>query len=419
MSSVDLFERLALALAIGLLFGVERGWQEREAKSGARAAGIRTFALVGLLGGVWGLLSHAIGAAVLGLAAIGFAGWFGFFAWREETATGRRSATGFVAGLLAFALGAYAVMGDKAAAGSVAVAATFILAERRALHGFLETLKWIELRAALMLLVMTFVLLPVLPDRFVDPWSALNPYRLWLLTILTAAVSYAGYIAVKLAGPRNGPLYAGALGGLVSSTTVTWTFARMARQHLYGASEASAGIAASWTLSLMRMGAIAVALAPPLALPLGLPVAAGAMIAALAAVAMYRRSTVAASGASVALTDPFDLRAILRFTVALAAIMLAAKWLSQISGDAGLFSLAAISGAADVDPITLSTAQAVGASMAAALGAGIILVAAGANIVAKIALAVVFGGIRFALPLVVTGVVAASVAGMVFALQMG
>jgi uncharacterized membrane protein (DUF4010 family) len=99
--------------------------------------------------------------------------------------------------------------------------------------------------------------------------------------------------------------------------------------------------------------------------------------------------------------------------------MLAAKWLSQISGDAGLFSLAAISGAADVDPITLSTAQAVGASMAAALGAGIILVAAGANIVAKIALAVVFGGIRFALPLVVTGVVAASVAGMVFALQMG
>src|SRR5262249_41882723 len=213
---------------------------------GSRAAGIRTFALIGLLGGVWGLLARAGGNVVLlGFGALGFAGWFGFFEWREAQSQGSFSATGLVAGLLAFALGAYAILGDKAAAGSAAVAATVILAERQALHGFLERLKWVELRAALILLVMTFVLLPVLPDRAIDPWGAINPYQLWLLTVLTAAISYAGYIAVKLAGARKGLLYAGATGGLVSSTTVTWTFARLAGQYPKGQSEFAAGIVAS------------------------------------------------------------------------------------------------------------------------------------------------------------------------------
>ena len=414
MSSVDLFERLGLALAIGLLFGVERGWQEREAVAGSRAAGIRTYALVSLLGGICGLLAQIAGGVVLGFAAVAFAGWFGFFEWKEESAAGKHSATGFVVGLLAFALGAYAVVGSKAAAGSVAVAATFLLAERNALHGFLEKLKWVELRAALTLLVMTFVLLPVLPDRPVDPWGTLNPHKLWLLTILTAAISYAGYIAVKVAGSRNGPIYAGALGGLVSSTTVTWTFAKMVKEHTFGASEASAGIAASWTCSLLRMGAIAIALAPTLLIPLGVPVVMASAVTALGAAAMYRRSTPDAPDASIPLTDPFDLGAILRFTAVLAVVMVATKWLPQTSGQNSLFGLAAVSGLADVDPITLSTAEAVDKSMNAAYGASIILIAAGANLAAKIGLGAFFGGARFALPLmgVGLGAVLAAVAGV-------
>jgi len=417
MASVDLFERLGLALAIGLLFGVERGWQEREAQPGLRAAGIRTFSLVGLLGGICGLLAQIAGGVVLGLTAVGFAGWFGFFEWKEESAAGRRSATGFVVGMLAFALSAYAVMGNKLAAGSVAVVAAFILAEREALHSFLEKLKWIELRAALTLLVMTFVLLPVLPDRAIDPWGTLNPHQLWLLTILTAAISYAGYIAVKLAGSRNGPLYAGALGGLVSSTTVTWTFAKMATQHTFGASEATAGIAASWTCSLLRMGAIAIALAPSLLLPLGAPVATASAVTALGAAVMYRRSASDPPDASIPLGDPFDLWTILRFTAVLAVVMLATRWLPQMIGQNSLFGLAAVSGLADVDPITLSTAEAVDKSMNATYGACIVLIAAGANLVAKVGLALFFGGPRFALPLMGVGLGAALAAAAAVILQ--
>jgi uncharacterized membrane protein (DUF4010 family) len=412
MTTAELFERLGLALAIGLLFGVERGWQEREGKPGSRAAGIRTFALIGLLGGVWGLLAQAGGdVALLGFAALGFAGWFGYFEWRETASQGSVSATGFVAGLLGFALGAYAVLGDKAAAGSAAVAATVILAERRVLHGFLEQLKWVELRAALMLLVMTFVLLPVLPDRAIDPWDSINPYQLWLLTILTAGISYAGYVAVKLAGARKGLLYAGATGGLVSSTTVTWTFARMAGQYARGRSEFAAGIMASWTVSLIRMAAIALVLAPALIRPLGIPVAAAVAVMLIGAALLFRRATLDPAGAKLELRDPFDIWMILRFTAVLAIVMLAAKLLAGAMGESGLLGLGAVSGLADVDPITLSMARSAGSGVTFDEAASVILVAAGANLVAKCALAVFFGGTRLARPLLAVAALAAGAAG--------
>jgi uncharacterized membrane protein (DUF4010 family) len=413
MTMADLLERLALALAIGLLFGVERGWQEREAKEGSRAAGIRTFTLISLLGGIWGLLAGIVGETVLGFAALAFAGWFGFFEWREESAQGKHSATGFVTGLLAFSLGAYAILGDKVAAGSVAVAATFILAERRALHGFLEKLKWVELRAALLLLVMTFVLLPVLPDRAIDPWGAINPHQLWLLSILTAGISYAGYLAVEFAGARNGLLYAGAAGGLVSSTTVTWTFARMSRLDGQGHTDLAVGIMASWTVSLIRMTAIATMLAPALAFPLGAPAGAAACVTLAGLAVLYRRSALQRTDIKLALTDPFDIWTVLQFTAVLAVVMLAAKLLSSGFGQGGLIGLAAASGLADVDPITLSMARETGTTLTAGYAAIVILVAAGANLIAKCALATFFGGPRFAAPLVAIATLSILAAGAV------
>ncbi len=413
MTTQELFQRLALALAIGLLIGVERGWQEREGKPGSRAAGIRTYALIGLLGGIWGLIAKSVGASVLGFAALAFAATFGFFEWRETTAAGSVSATGLVAGLLAFALGAYAVMGDMLAAGSVAVAATAILAERRLLHGFLEKLKWVELRAALMLLVMTVVLLPVLPDRTIDPWGAINPYQLWLLTILTAAISYGGYVAVRIAGGRKGLLYGGATGGLVSSTTVTWTFARLAKQQPLAQKELSAGITASWAMSLLRMSLLATILAPALAFHLAAPVAGAIAVTSLATAYFYRGSVMAGEESPLTLEDPFDLRAILRFCAMLAVVLLAAKLLSSAFGPGGVISLAAISGFADVDPITLSMAKLSRDSGVVGYAALAILTAAGTNLVAKCALAVFFGGLRFALPLIATAAVAALTAGAI------
>ena len=402
-------------MAIGLLIGVERGWQEREQRPGARAAGIRTHALIGLLGGIWALLGGILSPLVLGFAALGFAATFAFFEYREVRAAGSVSATGLVAALLTFALGAYAVLGDMVAAGSAAVAATVILAERQVLHGFLEKLKWTELRAALLLLVMTFVLLPILPNRTIDPWHALNPYQLWLMAILIASLSYVGYVSMRIWGANWGLLFAGAAGALVSSTTVTWTFAQMASRSASPPRQISTGILAAWAISLARMGSIGTFLAPTLLLPLAVPLGVAAAIIAIAAALFFRRSLPKDVSHELALENPFDVLAVLRFTTLLAIVFVASTLFSRTAtGGAGLPTLAFVSGLADVDPITLSMAKMASQAIGYSYAAEVILIAAAANLLAKCVLAVAFGGWRLGAPLMAIAALASTAAAAVF-----
>ena len=133
--------------------------------------------------------------------------------------------------MLTFMLGAFAVLGDPAVAAAAGVAAAVLLATKVQLHGWLARITWPELRAGLILAAMTFIALPLLPHRAIDPYGAINPYELWLMTILIAAVSFAGYAAIRIAGPERGTVLAAAAGGLVASTAVTLTLARLARDN--------------------------------------------------------------------------------------------------------------------------------------------------------------------------------------------
>jgi uncharacterized membrane protein (DUF4010 family) len=393
MGDVELFQRIGLAVAIGLLIGIERGWQEREAKSGTRVAGIRTFTLIGALGGFAALLP---GDITLGLCLLGFALPFGLFEWRHAQEGNSLSATNFIAGLVTFTLGAYATRGSMAVAAAGGVVAAAILAERQIMHAFLRRLTWVELRAALLLLVMTVVLLPVLPDRAVDPWGALNPHQIWLMTVMVGAVSYAGYIAVRVAGERKGLLFAAIAGGIATSTTVTWTFARLARRNPAAAAEVTAAILAAWVVSLLRMTALAVAVAPALLMPLILPIAAAASLLFVAGAIAYRAAS-RSQGDGLTIDDPFELSLMLRFSVLLAGIMLLAKLAS--GGQNGLFALGGLSGFLDVDPITLSMARMANTGLPQYVAASTILIAGATNGLAKSVLAIIFGGWRLGLRL--------------------
>ncbi|MGA7489247.1 MAG: MgtC/SapB family protein, partial [Xanthobacteraceae bacterium] len=225
MDLQDLISRLALALGIGLLIGLERGWRARGARPGSRAAGIRTFAISGLLGGVIGALAQAAGGAaslagglVLGLAFATHSIIIALFSRDENLAAGIFSVTTAVAGMLTFALGAYAVLGDMRIAAGVAVAATGVLALREELHGWVRKITWPELRSGLVLLAMSFIGLPILPDEAIGPFGGVNPREVWIIAIVLAGVSFLGYAAVKYFGVRRGLLLAAAAGGLASST---------------------------------------------------------------------------------------------------------------------------------------------------------------------------------------------------------
>jgi uncharacterized membrane protein (DUF4010 family) len=238
MDTNELISRLAVALGIGLLIGLERGWRRRGATPGSRAAGIRTFALSGLLGGVIAALAQAVpeqrlgGAASLGIVlGVAFAAYsvvIALFTRDENQAAGNLSATTAIAGMLTFALGAYALLGDMRIAAGAAVAATALLASREELHGWVEKITWPELRSAVVLLAMTFIGLPILPDRALGPFGGVNLRDVWLIAIVLASVSFLGYVAVKYFGARRGLLLAAAAGGVASSTAVTITNARRA-----------------------------------------------------------------------------------------------------------------------------------------------------------------------------------------------
>ena len=183
MDEFELFRRVGLAIAIGAMIGVERHWRAREAEDGTRTAGLRTFTLIGMFGGLAALIEIDLAGgaqpngavfatlfAILGLALTAFE-------YRQAVARESFGATTLIAALLTFALGALAVAGDRAIASAGAVVLLAILASREMLHAFMRRMSWAELRSAVILLALAFVLLPVIPDQPYGPYGGISPAR--------------------------------------------------------------------------------------------------------------------------------------------------------------------------------------------------------------------------------------------------
>ncbi|MFN4141293.1 MgtC/SapB family protein [Aestuariivirga sp.] len=409
METSELATRLGLALALGFVIGLERGWKERDEGEGRRAAGLRTFSLIGMLGGVFGLLSLGGDRLLISAGFITTSLVLAFFIWREHEREGDYSATTLVAALLTFVLGALAVLGNMAVAAGAGVATVGLLAYKTQLHGFLARITWDELRSGLLLAAMTFIALPLLPDRALDPWDALNPHDLWLVTILIAAVSFAGYVAVKLIGPSRGIVLSAAVGGLVSSTVVTLSLARLARANAGRVQLLTGGILASGGVMMARVLVLAGALNLSLAAALAIPLIAAALFQLLAALLLIGREARAGGEKPEELVhrNPFLLSEVLRFGAILAAVMLAAAVAQSIYGDGGLMAVAAISGLADVDALTLSVAN---MGPATAVGVAAVLLTIGVNNIAKSVYGWVAGGTRLGLLLLAFNLAAMAVA---------
>lgn len=400
MDVQELMHRLAAALAIGLLVGTERHWRERQEAAGRRTAGVRTFALTGLLGGIMAILASHLGevggALLLGFALLALLAAQLPFALREAAAENKVSATTQVAALGTYSLGALAVMGDMAVAGAAAVAMTAILAARESLHELMARITWAELRSALVLLSMTLLVMPLVPEAPIALLGGLNPSKIWRLAILLAAISYLGYLAVRLLGAERGLLLSGAAGGLVSSTAVTLSNARLAAAS--GAPVAlAAGALIAGAISCLRTIAIVLFIAPDVARLLLAPLGITAIGMGLGSLLLARRAN--AAGAAVAPQEnPFELGAVLKIALLLAAVGLASKWAAEKLGAAAVLAVSALTGLADVDAVALSVPLLAPASLSLELAGQAVLAAVGMNICAKAAYALALGGGRFGLP---------------------
>lgn len=358
MSDTSLLFRLTVALAIGLLIGLERGWKQREEAEGERTAGLRTYTLVALLGALSAILTTHTNAAFLALSFLGFSLAFSAFSWLEAKAEDNFSVTSVVAGFLTFSLGAYAVLGNLRIAIAASIVVTLILALKQPLHQWVRNLTWLEIRSALILLAMTFLALPILPDRTVDPWDSVNPAEIWLLAIIIAGISFAGYIAVKIMGSQAGVALAAGAGGLASSTATTVTLARMAREQPAASPLLAGGILLSGSVMVVRVLVVASALNRSLLLPLAWPLGtAGLVMIAIAGLLFFTHGRGSKEHPQLSMKSPFDLGTALKLAALIAVISLLAKIISTYAGDVGITILAALSGIADVDAITLSLAR--------------------------------------------------------------
>ena len=405
------FFGLAVALAIGLLVGLERGWREREEPTGSRTAGLRTFGIFGLLGGVFAILAIEMDAPVIFAAGfLGMAGLFGLFQFHESAHDRNFSVTGVMAGLGVFGLGGLAIGGDYRVAAAGGAALTVVLASRDILHLALKRLRWVELRSALILAVMTTIILPLLPNRTIDPWGGLNPWEIWFFTVLIATISFAGYVAVRVLGSTRGLLVSALAGALASSTAVTVALSRMAKgvpqvHPLVGAA-ALAGM-----VSILRVLVVASVLRLEVLAHVAVPALCAAAVLGATGLALlfYGRGD---QQPDDVLRNPFELRALLGFAAFFALVSTASAALVGQFGGSSLPATSALSGMFDVDVAVLSAVRLDATQVGLPMIGTAILIALAANALGRISLAVLAGPLRFWLPLLLATLAAAAAGAM-------
>ncbi len=401
---------LVVSLSLGLLIGTERGWQEREAEEGTRVAGVRTYGLISLLGGLAALIGKQLGWAVLGVMFLGVSVVL-VTVYVVNLRRGEDSGiTSLVAGLLSFNLGALVILGYAVPAAAAAVITTTILGVKPVLHRWLLRLEQQELRAALKLLLISVVLLPVLPDQGFGPWQALNPYELWWMVVLIAGISFSGYFAMKIAGPGKGAILTGLFAGLASSTALTLHFSRLARARPEIRSALVPGILIACATLFPRMLLITAVINTGLFYELLVPGILMFTIVLLPTLLRWREGLMV-QHESARIKNPLDLAATLRFGVLLAVIMLLAEGLRMTMGDAGIYLLAATSGIADVDAVNLSLARMSLDDLSINIARDSILIAVSVNTAVKGLLATTIGGRELTLP-VTAPLLVAAVAGL-------
>jgi len=401
-------QNFAIAILIGVLVGIER---EKRRDTESTVGGIRTFVLLALLGAVGGYLAARFDTpwaflAVVALASITLVAGF------LMDADDRKGQIGLVTELAAIVvtlLGGLATLGEAALAVPLGIVVAALLAFKQPLHGLIDRIGWADIFAGLRLLIASFIVLPLLPDRTVDPWDALNPRSLWLLVVLISALSMVGYVATRWLGQGKGAIITGLTGGMVSSTAATLAFARQSVETT-GQSAARAlavGTLVAWTIMFARVLVVAFAMNRALLAPLSLTlVTMGIVSLACAGVLTWLSHRDKAGGksasAELAVSTPFSLTQAVKFGLLYAVILLVVKIVSGLDFPAGFYVVAAVAGSTDVDAITLSMAEYGRDATTLQVAAISITIASISNTIVKGGIAASTGSADFRRPLLIS-----------------
>ena len=412
MTQLEIAIRLAVAAVAGLAVGLEREWSGHASGPSARFAGVRTFFLLGAIGGVIGWLSDGNSVA-LAAALLVVSGSLVVAAYlmAARRATEAIDGTTEAAAILVLAVGILSGRGLLQLASGLAAVTVLALGEKDAIRRFVSRIEPAEMRAALQFAVLALVVLPLLPVGPFGPFDAIRPRMIWAVVLLFSALNFAGYVARKTLGDARGYMVTGALGGLVSSTAVSLSFARLSRSQPERTPALAFGVVAACTVLVPRVAAITAALNPGFFPRVALALAPMLVVGILGS--MVGRPTELAGEREPDETpkNPLDLGQAIRMAIAFQIVLLVIESARAWFGGQGIKAAAVLAGLTDVDALTMSMSRVATDPASATAAAQGLVAGVVANTILKAGLAGVLGAAPFRRQ-VVPRLVALAVAGV-------
>lgn len=348
INGIEALPQFITSLAIGLLIGLER-----ERNPSARA-GLRTFALVAIFGTLAALLSTKLGSPwllITGLIAVAGMIITSYIHSQDDDP----GTTTVIALLLCYGLGAMIWYDMSKLAVMLAIGVTALLYFKPELRGFSQKLTRRDLVAVLQFSVLTFIVLPILPDQNYGPFQAFNPYQSWLMVVLISGISLAGYAALQIVGTRYGAPLLGFFGGIVSSTATTLIYAKHGKLNPAMSYLAASVIVIASLVVILRLMVVSAVLAYG-TLPTLMPVlAAGLLFGLIVALYNWRKMDKATELYIPETSNPAELHSAIGFGLLYVVVLLGTAWMEDLAGSRGLYVVALVSGLTDVDAIVLSS----------------------------------------------------------------
>jgi len=378
---LELFRKFAMALAIGLLIGVER---ERE-KAGA-FAGIRTFPLITLAGCTAAMLDVLAGgqwvfiAGLLAITALSFKA--------TPPADSSQGTTTQVTSLVAYLLGGMVWWNYGTFAAAIAVVVVLLLSAKQPMENLAKQIGHHDIAAIVQFGVITLIILPIVPDRTYGPLDVLNPHKIWLMVVLISAINLIGYAVTKLIGAKRAIELVGAVGGLISSTAVALGLSRKSKDSRASAESFAIGILLASCIMFPRVLLVSFTINRQVARVLGYPIIAATCAGILGCAILWRLQSKRKHDTTDDMTaveskNPLELSAALKFGILFGAILFIAKAAMVYTGDAGIYLSSVLAGLTNVDAITLSLSDLASTSIEPVTAARGIILATASNTIVK------------------------------------
>jgi len=368
--------RVGVGLVVGVLVGLERGFKLKDMADGRRVAGVRTFSLLGLAGGIAGLLGSMGQGIVSAVLMVGAIVMLAIAYAPRLTAEG--DATSPVAAIATLGIAYLAGNGLIGLALAASAVVVMILALRNEVHGFVDRLDERDIKSLARFAVISLGVLPFLPNHAYGPYGAWNPFKLWWVVVLVTGFSFAGYIANRIFGARRGTIATALIGGIYSSTTVTQSLAQRLGSKQAGGAE-PAGIALASAVMYLRVVVLVAVLAGRMLAPLAIIVAPALVVAWVAGWWLYRSAPTSDKG--VPPGNPIALVPALTFLAFVAVAAVAARWAQGQFGEQGIALLLFLMGSMDVDASIVTA----GGLPEASIGNELAAIAIGGTVVANMA----------------------------------